>query len=169
MKKLCGICKKTVYVTPSRFKLGRGKYCSRKCLYSSEKWRSGIGRAHLGKVGFWKGKKMSKEHRKKLRFHSLGNKHALGYKHTPEALEKIRLASTGKNSYLWRGNRVSYGGLHSWVSRHLGRPKKCSSCGVSDRWLHWANKSHEYKRELGDWIGLCVPCHKKYDSKSSSK
>lgn len=28
---------------------------------------------------------------------------------------------------------------------------------------HWANKSHKYKRELTDWISLCVKCHKKYD------
>ncbi len=29
--------------------------------------------------------------------------------------------------------------------------------------IHWANISHKYKRDLDDWIEMCVPCHKAYD------
>lgn len=70
-----------------------------------------------------------------------------------------------ENARRWKGDDVGYDGLHKWVSKHRGNPKKCEHCGIDDkkRWYHWANKSHEYKRDLEDWMRLCVPCHMKYD------
>ncbi|MEK6880161.1 MAG: DUF2256 domain-containing protein [Nanoarchaeota archaeon] len=68
----------------------------------------------------------------------------------------------------WKGDDVKYGTLHDWVYRHLGKPTKCEFCGkkgLKSRQIHWANKSHEYKRELSDWLQLCVKCHSKYDKK----
>lgn len=70
---------------------------------------------------------------------------------------------TGKNHRGWKGDSVSYFVLHKWVRRHLGGAKTCSKC-QSEKNVQWANKSHEYKRDLSDWLQLCVPCHKKYDS-----
>ena len=70
--------------------------------------------------------------------------------------------------YEWKGELVSYSGLHKCVNKHLGRPTTCEHCGQIDligRQIHWANKSQEYKRELSDWIRLCGKCHKKYDKK----
>ena len=61
---------------------------------------------------------------------------------------------------------VGMASLHAWVKRRLGRPMKCEFCGVEVKSfykIHWANKSHEYKRDVADWIRLCVPCHKRYD------
>ena len=65
----------------------------------------------------------------------------------------------------WKGDDVGYGALHEWVVRELGKPKECEECGLNDkeRVYHWANISRNYKRELTDWIRLCVPCHKLYD------
>lgn len=78
--------------------------------------------------------------------------------------------SEEKNS-CWKGDKVGYVGLHRWVRRHLGTPKKCENCGkddfTSNRQIHWANKSRKYFRKLDDWIRLCVFCHKAYDSKQS--
>ena len=67
----------------------------------------------------------------------------------------------GEEHPRWRGIYVNYSGLHMWVSRHLGEPQKCEHCGVVSN-LQWANKSGEYKRDLRDWLSLCIPCHKKY-------
>jgi len=81
------------------------------------------------------------------------------------------------NSSHWKGNNVGYYGLHQWVKKHLGHPRVCEHCDVAGnyetyskqgklvkRWnTHWANKSGEYKRELNDWLGLCHPCHMKFD------
>lgn len=63
----------------------------------------------------------------------------------------------------WMGDKVGYGALHSWVNRKLGKAKECSHCGESKRRIEWANKSHEYKRDLEDWLQLCKRCHMKYD------
>lgn len=66
----------------------------------------------------------------------------------------------------WKGDNVGYISLHNWVKRYKGSPKKCEHCLSEEKKMyHWANKSHEYKRDLDDWIRLCVSCHKKYDLK----
>jgi hypothetical protein len=70
---------------------------------------------------------------------------------------------TGKNNRLWKGENVCYYALHSWINRQLGKPTICMHCGEKKKRLQWANKSHEYKRDLEDWISLCVRCHKQYD------
>ena len=69
----------------------------------------------------------------------------------------------GEANGMWKGKDVSYVGLHQWVRRGLGKPKKCEHC-KSIKNIQWANKSHEYQRDLEDWISLCVKCHKKYDA-----
>ena len=64
----------------------------------------------------------------------------------------------------WKGDGVSYAGLHIWINKKLGKPKHCAYCGRNDdRMYHWANISKSYKRELSDWIRLCVPCHSRFD------
>ncbi len=61
--------------------------------------------------------------------------------------------------------KLGYSGLHMWVRKQLGTPDTCEHCGVKQNGhkIHWANKSGEYKKDLSDWIRLCVPCHSKYD------
>lgn len=66
----------------------------------------------------------------------------------------------------WVGDKIKYFGLHTWVRKKLGKPLKCEHCGIENlrpRQYHWANKSREYKRDLSDWLRLCVKCHRKYD------
>lgn len=66
----------------------------------------------------------------------------------------------------WKGDSVGYCALHSWVSRKLGKPKKCFNCerdNLETYNIHWANISGNYKRNLGDWVRLCAKCHKNYD------
>lgn len=74
----------------------------------------------------------------------------------------------GENAHNWAGDKVQYHGLHDWVRRKLGTPSKCEHCGIEEegRMYHWANKSQQYKRDLSDWLRLCVPCHAKYDNKT---
>lgn len=71
---------------------------------------------------------------------------------------------TGENNWNWKGDAVGNKGLHYWVYRQLGAPQRCDFCGTTeDRDYEWANKSHLYKRDLADWLRLCIPCHKRYD------
>lgn len=71
---------------------------------------------------------------------------------------------TGENSVSWKGDSVGYHGLHKWVYTVLGRPNKCEHCGTTTaKKFEWANKSHKYLRDVGDWLRLCTRCHRLYD------
>lgn len=37
----------------------------------------------------------------------------------------------------------------------------CLQCNTGK--FEWANKSGDYKRDLSDWLRLCISCHRKYD------
>jgi hypothetical protein len=77
---------------------------------------------------------------------------------------------SGNKSANWKGNNVGMGALHEWVIKNLGQPTVCEYCkktGLTSHNIHWANKSHEYKRDLNDWLRLCVSCHHKYDKSAS--
>ena len=66
----------------------------------------------------------------------------------------------------WKGDDVKYPGLHSWVTRRLGKPTKCEDCGedgLSGKQIHWSNVDHKYHRAIEDWNRRCVKCHWKYD------
>ena len=70
----------------------------------------------------------------------------------------------GENHWNWKGESVSYWALHKYITFHRGRPKMCEICKKTDaKQYDWANKSHEYKRDLEDWIRLCRKCHIAYD------
>lgn len=90
----------------------------------------------------------------------------LGKKNSQYQKDMVRLKSSGRNNPNWKGDDVGYFALHSWVNRKLGIPDTCDHCGKSGltgHKIHWANKNHEYNRDLADWLRLCVTCHKKYD------
>lgn len=77
---------------------------------------------------------------------------------------KIRSILYGEQHPLWKGDRVSYSGLHYWVGRSLGKPKFCEHCGTKTaKKYEWANLSREYKRDTNDWIRLCKSCHVLFD------
>lgn len=70
---------------------------------------------------------------------------------------------------LFKGTMAEYKNLHYWVSKMLGRPRKCELCKNDKLELyHWANKSGKYLRHKLDWIRLCVKCHYHYDWKTTS-
>jgi hypothetical protein len=71
----------------------------------------------------------------------------------------------GKRNCNWKGEKVGYFALHTWVKRNYGRPTQCVDCG-SARLVQWANISKEYRRERIDWKQLCIVCHKKFDGKT---
>lgn len=68
----------------------------------------------------------------------------------------------------WKDNKVSYGGLHMWVRKYLGKIKECVYCGSEGK-IEWASISHKAKRDLNDYIPLCRICHGKYDAEYRNK
>lgn len=57
----------------------------------------------------------------------------------------------------------TYSAVHYWIRKNKQLPGKCEKCGRDDVKLQWANKSHEYKIDVDDWMGLCLKCHRKHD------
>lgn len=125
-----------------------------------------IGRLSLKKhsIGGWnKGLKCSDEWKEKLRLANTGKKHSEETK-----LKMALSAKIGSANNKWRDNNVGYRALHYWVERHLKKPIFCEHCGCTGK-MHWANKSHEYKRDITDWIRLCPKCHRKYDKEFTAR
>lgn len=79
IEKVCLWCKKSFLVSPSRIKDGRDKYCSFLCYWASKK----------GKPSWNKGKKLSKEHRKKVLVSSLKGRIKQAQMKEPTSIEKI--------------------------------------------------------------------------------
>lgn len=68
----------------------------------------------------------------------------------------------GENHNKWKGENVSYSGLHKWVNKYKGKAFGCTVCGSQRKQRYeWANISGEYKRDLDDFESKCVPCHRK--------
>ncbi len=145
--------------------------------HRSEETKKKMSVAQMGHVVSPKTKKKMSEMHKRI-----GVPWLIGHKFSQKALEKMRIAKIGTKHSLvarrkmslwwtglpeeknnsWKGDKVGYFGLHMWVRKWLGKPEICIGCG-SDKFLQWANKTGEYKRDLDDWISLCCSCHKKYD------
>jgi hypothetical protein len=60
-------------------------------------------------------------------------------------------------------SEVGYNHLHKWVRKHKQKTGTCEHCQTAG-FTQWANKSHEYKRSLDDWLELCRKCHRRYDA-----
>ena len=68
------------------------------------------------------------------------------------------------NNPNWKGAKAGYQSIHNWLYLRLGKPKECGHCGSGEKKRYeWANISKKYKRDVTDWIRLCVSCHRKYD------
>lgn len=141
LKRECVICGNTFEYWAYRT---NAKCCSLKCVrvfQDSESFKEQISLKH-------KGKEIPEEVRRKL----------------SEAQKGKR---KGIENHLWKGDQVGYRAIHEWIRRERGSPDQCEHCGIigseAGKRLVWANKSHEYKRELDDWIRLCYPCHRKHD------
>jgi hypothetical protein len=135
VKVRCQKCNREFKTYLCRVKIGAGKFCSKKC-YRDENSR------RLAKSGI------------KTRY-SKG--HISASKINPSIMRR------GNSHPLWKGQKVGYRGIHYWVRRMLGIPKKCQKCGLKSnipRKIDWANIDHKYRRNIEDYTPLCKSCHK---------
>lgn len=140
------------------------------------KFKKGMTPWNKGKKGWTKGTTAGFQKGVNWSSHWIGRKHKQesiqkmsetkkGHRYSPHS-EYKKGENLGIEHPAWKGNDVGYMALHSWIRRTMSKPDKCEHCGkrgLSGSKIHWANKSGEYKRDLADWLRLCVPCHKKYD------
>lgn len=89
----------------------------------------------------------------------------LGKHRSRDTKRKISKSHLGDKNPNWKGDKVKYRALHTWVRNNLGIPSQCKFCDRINEEvkIEWANKSGKYLRKLNDWIPLCRKCHRKYD------
>ena len=113
--------------------------------------------------GKWmKGRKLPEEIKRKVSA-TMKGKLPKNFYEIQKLGQQSRKNITGIKHHNWKGEKVGYIALHDWVSLHKGKPEKCEHCNNPKGRFEWANKSHEYKRDLDDWLRLCTSCHIKYD------
>lgn len=138
----------------------------------TEETKRKISLAKRGQKPWCTGKKLSDEHKRKLSESHKGlTPWNAGKKMSKKIVKQMSISRLGKRkgetNHAWKGEKVKYCGLHDWVRRELGTPDTCEHCRKVGygREMHWANKDHKYKRNLTDWLRLCIHCHRKYDKK----
>lgn len=104
------------------------------------------------------GKKLSPEHAEKLRLTLIGRPVS------PETRKKIADAQRGEKHWNWKGDKVKYRRLHSWIVSECGKADRCEHCDTKTSKVYdWANISGKYKRDVSDYKQLCRKCHIKFD------
>ena len=119
--------------------------------------------SHKGQEAWNKGVKWSPKLRKIM----------LAGHRTPEyriKMSEMRVGSknpmygrTQEKSPEWKGDKVSYSGLHHWVLKYKIKPKFCPRCGRTKCVIDWANVDGRYRRVLSDWFAVCRRCHREHD------
>lgn len=93
-----------------------------------------------------------------------------GVPKTKEIKKKMGDAQRGVKSVHWKGMNAGYHQKHTWIHLNYGKASKCENCGLTKipkgfkRYFEWANISKEYKREVEDYLQLCIKCHRAWDS-----
>jgi hypothetical protein len=87
-----------------------------------------------------------------------------------ERVSKQLTGMKGERNRGWKGDNVSYKGLHRWITLNYGSAKQypCAHCngkrGKSR--MNWANLDGKYSRDISTWAPLCKLCHGDYDKKN---
>jgi len=101
---------------PWLFKEGhKGYWTDKKRGPHSDETKQKMRLAHLGK----KYKPMSEDGRR-----NIGLAH-IGKKASEETKKKMSLLRMGEKNGFWKGDKVGYAGLHTWVRRRLGNTMFC--------------------------------------------
>lgn len=132
--------------------------------------REKIRQSKLGKPSPRKGTKATAETIEKLKKSHLGqtawNKGLTNLpKQSPEIIENRVKQFRGNLSKLWKGDKVGYGGVHTWIRNHFGKADCCENlnCEQKSKFFEWANISGRYLRKREDFMKLCRSCHRRFD------
>ncbi|OPZ94166.1 MAG: hypothetical protein BWY74_00784 [Firmicutes bacterium ADurb.Bin419] len=76
--------------------------------------------------------------------------------------EKCRIKKMGSKNPAWKGCDVGYFRMHAWVRKNKQKPKICPMCNKRKP-AEIACMKEKCKRDVGDYIWLCVSCHRTID------
>jgi len=139
--------------TCKNYLLNKRKYCSRICEYKNR----------IGRIPSNKGATYTLPHRRtgwNITCIVCGRER---YYQLNEHNKRKRLYCSSDCYHIHSQKKeLSYSGLHAWIKRQLGKANKCFIC-EDTKTVDWANKSHQYKKDINDWIALCRKHHIQYD------
>lgn len=141
----CGVCSKEFYTKPYWIKLGKGKFCSSKCLYVSRRKGKMVACDICGKEAYKTQKQLT---------------HSKSGKFFCSKSCQTRWRNTefvGPNHANWRNGKYVY---RSILSRN-GVVKRCRLCGLNDVRLlavHHIDNDHK-NNGIGNLTWLCHNCH----------
>lgn len=148
----CQFCQKEFQAFPQRIRIGRAKFCSKICSCTSK-------RRKVKKECLNCGKEFMKK--------PCEIKRGSGKYCSQKCFRSHHVVPKGENHYAWKGDKIGYYGVHSWIRRISGYPKKCENCGTETaKKFEWSNISGEYRRDINDWKRLCTKCHIAFDDSS---
>ncbi len=85
-------------------------------------------------------------------------------------VSKQQTGRKAEKNHGWKGDKVSYKGLHRWIELNYGKAKDhtCTSCKgkKGQKRMNWANLDGKYSRDIETWTTLCKPCHVEHDKKN---
>lgn len=88
------------------------------------------------------------------------------YVRTEAHRQQQRLLHLGEKHGLWKGDQVSYKGLHAWINHNLPKPELCQICNQK-KLLAAACVTGIYSRDFSNWKYICWKCHAKLDNLGS--
>lgn len=150
-------CGKTFETRATRVASGRGRYCSKACMYANRTRPSGLTYEIKDVNQGWLQPGHEPWNKGKATGVTPWNKGMKGIRLSPET--EFKPGHTPTN---WKGDEVGYFALHAWLRRAYGDPEACEQCGVAEL-VQWANRTGLYLREREDWLHLCPKCHRRYD------
>ncbi len=110
------------------------------------------------RISFFKGKEPWSKGKKGIHLSPI-TEFKKGHKAPLTAFKKQDIRITGSANKLWKGGKVGYGALHSWLRRKLGKATYCKNNSTHKGNFMWANISGKYKRNIEDWHQLCNTCN----------
>lgn len=78
--------------------------------------------------------------------------------------KRIGESNSGDNNGHWKGLKVKYSSLHTYLRNHFPKKKVCSFCGTKTAKVYdWANVTGIYDRNIENYRETCRGCHIKLD------
>jgi len=142
------------------------RFCSQKC---NSIWKVKSGVSYLAGKKSAKGYWESPKRQEQRRINMLGQKRALGYRHTKDAKKRISITHSGEKHWQWKGGGASYNAIHKWLLKNFGPANKCENLNCpklqSFRYEYalLVNRNHTHDRTA--YKMMCIPCHRSYDSR----
>jgi hypothetical protein len=69
----------------------------------------------------------------------------------------------GDKHHIWKGDKMSYSGLHQWVRKYLPIPDLCENPGCQNPPHDLANVTGIYNIDFSNWKYFCKSCYTGFD------